>query len=294
MNQLKLAIIMASVDPERTRGFWETWRKRSTLSEPWRAIVVLNNAEVVVADPPSLIQGLTFNGNSGDVVLQHQGIGGVVPMYYLGVQEALRGGADIIACFHDDLAILDDGWDQAIVNLFSKNKKVGLACFSGASGIGDSEIYKKPYSPEQLARQGFFSNMVDAELHGERVVEPRESACGDGFSQIGSSAFFKEAWEILAASGIKHHFYDTALGCLAYRLGFKVWYLPVNCKHHGGLTAVGNLNYSRWATDKHKHGDQGFWEDAHQFGYDHFRDVLPIRLQSNHVKQQEPVAGSHE
>jgi len=284
---LKLAIVTCSIDPERTRGFWETWRKQSTLSTAWRAIVVINNPEIT-PDIPRLIPGLTFNGTSGDIVIQHQGIGGVVPMYYLGVQEALRGGADIIACFHDDLAILEPGWDSAIVNAFERDKKLGLVCFSGAMGIGDVDIYKKPYSPNQLARINFISNMVDAEKHGERVIEPRQIACGDGFSQIGSAKFFKQAWEDLQAAGIKHHFYDTALGCLAYRYDYKALYLPVHCKHHGGLTAVGNLNYARWAAEKNKLGDHGFWEEAHLWGYEEFRDVLPIRLGNldEHVEEQ--------
>jgi hypothetical protein len=223
---------------------------------------------------------------------------GVVPAFREGVDELLRTEpeVDIIACFHDDLTILDEGWDTRVQQAFDRHKTLGLAGFSGAIGLGTDDLYHGPYDPMQLARIGFRSNLVDAETHGARSLVPEMVVCCDGFSQIGRRAFFlgqslqehlehqtsrrgcTRPWTALEQLGFVHHFYDGALGCLARRLGWQVRYLPVRCHHQGGQTAVGDPGYQRWAALEIDGGDRGFWEAAHRIGYDTFKDVLPLRL----------------
>lgn len=242
---VKLHVVTASVDPEKTRHLWESWDKLR------RGNYVLHH--VINKEPV-----------------------GVVPAFAVGVREAAADGADLIACFHDDLEILREGWDQEITYHFERTPKCGLACFSGAEGLGAEDIYRSAYSPYQLARQGFFSNMVDAESHGRREGYKRRSAGGDGFSQIGRTEFFVQAWNTLESAGIKHHLYDTILGALAWQAGWECWYLPISCRHAGGMTAVGSAAYQEWA--KNFGGDQGIWDTSHKIGYELLRNVLPIRV----------------
>ena len=223
---------------------------------------------------------------------------GVVPAFRKGVDDLLKANpdVDIIACFHDDLELLDQDWDTRVQQAFDRHPKVGLVGFSGAIGLGTDALYHAPYDPMQLARIGFRSNLVDAETHGARSLVPEMVVCCDGFSQIGRRAFFLgqtqreheerqtirlgvvRPWTYLEQLGFVHHFYDGALACVARRLGWQARYLPVRCHHQGGQTAVGDPGYQRWAALEIDGGDRGFWEAAHRIGYDTFRDVLPLRL----------------
>jgi hypothetical protein len=212
---------------------------------------------------------------------------GTVPAFAEGVKRALAAGHSIIACLHDDLLIEEDGWDSAVLDAFRVRPKMGLAGFLGGTGLGDSDIYQKPYAPHQLARQGVWSNERNAEAHGGRTRQAKQVAVLDGFSQIGRAAFWQRRhrdstagnlYEIMAAWGITHHAYDAALGCFANLLGWEVWMLPIACWHQGGQTAVGDSGYAEWAKTIVPGGDQDFWEIAHKEVYDRFRDELPIRV----------------
>jgi len=155
-------------------------------------------------------------------------------------------------------------------------------------------LYVTPYDPMQLARVGFRSNLEDAEQHGLRSVLPERVACLDGFSQVGRREFWEghcgslerasrldetpRPWDYLVNLGMRHHFYDGALGCLAARYGWETWYLPLRGHHFGGRTAVGDEGYATWARQQTAEGDQDFWHEAHKIGYDAFRDVLPLRV----------------
>lgn len=226
-------------------------------------------------------------------VLLSRGACGPVAAFAAGVRAALDLGAAVIACLHDDLLLTpsDPPWWTVVTDHFQTHPQCGLAGFGGAIGLGDPDIYRVPYAPSQLARRGFRSNLVDAELHGVRSRLRCRVACLDGFSQIGRRAFFlgeradgatypapEPVWEALVARGIVHHAYDSVLGALAARLGWETWYLPQACLHLGGQTAVGDPTYQTWARTQHPDGDQGFWAHAHVVAYDWLRDVLPLTV----------------
>lgn len=223
---------------------------------------------------------------------------GVVPTFATGIETALKGTrAKVIACFHDDLLIEQDDWDLKVLTAFELRRGLGLVGFGGGTGLGHEDIYKKGYSPYDLAREGFISNMRDAENHGRRVRAARQVACLDGFSQIGRREFWEGRYQrttnfaeanlgaaggnvmrAMADWGLVHHAYDSALGAWAKRLGWEVWMLPVACHHFGGRTAVGDPRYAEWADQLVPGGDRTLWELAHKEVYERFRDVLPIRV----------------
>lgn len=221
---------------------------------------------------------------------------GVVPAFRRGVDLALkRPTTAVIACLHDDVVIRDLQWERAVLTFFADHPNVGLVGFGGARGLGDPDLYRKEYAPEQLARRDFVSNLDDAEAHGRRGLIPERVACLDGFSLIGRREFFAgwgfnrfqahgqvgaeyRPWTVLEDLKIVHHFYDGALGCLAARYGWETWVLPIRCRHFGGRTAVGDPQYHTWASTQVTGGDHGFWQDAHRIGYESFRDVLPLAV----------------
>jgi hypothetical protein len=204
---------------------------------------------------------------------------GVVPSFAKGVAQAFAEGAEAVVCVHDDVLIEQEGWDLVVTRALDQGVK--FAGFGGATMLGSADLYHTPYDPMQLARGGFVSNMRDAEAHGRRARTPVQCVVFDGFCQIGTKDWFEGAWQWLAASGARHHFYDGMLGCLAARAGVQPGLmLPVACHHYGGRTAVGSAQYQAWARTQHPDGDQGFWEEAHRIGYEAFRDVLPFSVRN--------------
>lgn len=220
---------------------------------------------------------------------------GSVAAFEAGVTFALdQTDADLIACFHDDLELLEPAWPEIVMRCFERRSACGLAGFGGAIGLGADTIYQTPYDPMQLARIGFRSNLVDAEQHGLRSLLSERVACLDGFSQIGRRAFWDgyrrlddkrlryspedRPWTTLKRLGLTHHIYDGALGLLAARHGWETWYVPMRARHYGGQTAVADAGYQAWAQTQHKDGDHGFWKEGHRTVYEAFKDVLPLRV----------------
>ena len=256
----RLHVVTASLDIERAADCLQSWQDRATFA--WRLHVI-------------------------------KGQMGVVPAFAEGVRIALQEGAEVIACLHDDLLIEDDAWDAEVLSHFDLKPMMGLCGFGGGKGLADADIYQKPYSPHQLARQDFCSNLREAEQHGRRVTRPVRVACLDGFSQIGRRAFWcgrmaggtehptvpihQNILQVMTDWGIVHHAYDSALGAWARRLRWEVWMLPIACHHFGGRTAVGDPRYEEWARTIVPNGDRDFWELAHREVWERFRDVLPIR-----------------
>lgn len=278
---MSLTVVTATTNLERARPCIESWIRQA--AGPLDPVIVVGNGMAM----PSAEASASFPGHV--VVLSTERYLGSVPAFELGMEVALRTEADIIACLHDDFEILEPGWDTKVLKYFSRRPEMGLAGFGGAVGLGQVGMYDHPYDPMSLARSGFRSDLVDAEAHGIRSLLAEPVACLDGFSQIGRRAFWEgfsyrdpqgadRPWTQLKDLGFTHHFYDSALGCLAARHGWETWYLPLRAKHWGGRTAVGDPGYQAWAKSQDPKGDQGFWEAAHKIGYEAFRDILPLRI----------------
>jgi hypothetical protein len=290
---LSLAIVTATSNVERAMPCLLSWIAMA--QDPPPIFLIHNGGE--------RITGVTVEGTQVAWVSMPDYLGSV-RAFERGVAAALSGPFDIIACLHDDYEILEPGWDQLVRRCFAQQPNLGLAGFGGAIGLGAHDMYQRPYDPMSLARVGFRSNLVDAEVHGVRSLLREQVACLDGFSQVGRRDFWKgvwspakiaaerashhttqaeravarPVWEYLAELGIVHHLYDSLLGAIAARHGWETWYLPLRSQHHGGRTAVGDPGYQDWAKQQTDKGDQGFWEKAHAVGYEAFRDVLPLRV----------------
>lgn len=275
---MDLVIVTATTDPERARPCIRSWGGHPFVG------VVNGRAWEPQQKPPELVGDLTRTWLISPEYL------GTVPAFRLGVDYALEETkAGIICCLHDDVQILDAEWAAKVVRHFERHPACGLLGFGGAVGLGDIDLYQKPYNPMSLARVGFRSNLVDAEVHGLRSLLPERVAALDGFSLVGSRKFFEgirqqsgreddRPWSYMEDLGTRHHAYDAMIACLAKRYGYEVWYLPISARHFGGATAVGDAGYQKWAFDQIPGGDQGFWQAAHKTCYDTFVNELPIRV----------------
>lgn len=271
----EFVVVTATTDPDRALPYLRSWREQAVYA--WRLIVVVNGRKVDVV-PEGF--GATWVGPSAEHL-------GTVPAFGRGLGVALEGPAPIIACLHDDVLIDEDGWDERVLSLFRNTARIGLVGFGGAVSLGAADIYQTPYDPMQLARGGFRSNLREAEAHGSRVVTNQPVAVLDGFSQIGRRRFWaspgngRNLFSVMADLGVIHHAYDAALGGFARREGWETWLVPIACHHAGGLTAVGDRGYHAWAASQADGGDQAFWQQAHRWVYDEFRDVLPFSVEAS-------------
>lgn len=283
---MKLSIVTASTNLRRAEACIKSWRDTTeTIPE---IIVVLNGSEdqhADRADRPTYAKAAAIRHDL--TLIEVDDYLGTVPAFAAGVS---RASGDVIACMHDDLEMHEPSWDDKVLEHFRRHPWCGLAGFGGAIGLGADDMYEKPYDPMSLARRGFRSNMVGAELHGIRSTLPERVACLDGFSQIGRAQFFRgehrnhpeiprePVWQQMADHGIIHHMYDGVLGALAARMNWETWYIPARCHHYGGRTAVGDQNYQHWANQQIPEGDQGFWIQSHARAYEWLVDVLPLRV----------------
>ena len=200
------------------------------------------------------------------------------------VENMRRGAADtkgnIIAFLHDDCTIDEDGWDAKIDYHFHRYPNCGLLGFGGALGLGTPDLYKRPYQLQQLARVQFFSNMSEAEHHGQRTTQPRRVAVLDGFAQVFRRSAYVNmgGWRDALDAGITFHMYDAWAACRMWELGWETWLLPLACSHHGGLTSV-SQEYDAWLRAKGVEGDAEVHTKAHEVIYERFRNVLPIRVE---------------
>ena len=283
---MRLAVITATTNSERARTCIESWHAAAL--HDLHVIIVTNGEKEDSLRAAWTVPNTTW--------LDHPEYLGTVPAFKLGIDYALKHlDAEILANLHDDFRIDESRWDEKVLKHFDRHPLCGLAGFGAAIGLGDIDIYQKPYDPMQLARIGFRSNLVEAEAHGLRSLLPEKVACLDGFSQVGRRDFWNgyrrngngglvrysqgdRPWDVLQTLGVTHHLYDGLLGCLAKRYNWETWYIPLRGHHFGGRTAVGDKGYGNWAKTQVDEGDQGFWKAAHQIGYEAFRDVLPIRV----------------
>ena len=283
---MKLAIVTATTDPQRAADCIQSWEDNAL--NPVPVVIVYNGGNW----GPREAEDTTLKAHW---IASPQYLG-TVPAFKLGVDYALdHTDAEIIACLHDDFRIDESRWDEKVLKHFERHPLCGLAGFGAAVGLGDADIYQKPYDPMQLARIGFRSNLIEAEKHGMRSLLPEPVACLDGFSQVGRRDFWNgyrrngngglvryseddRPWDVLQRLGVIHHGYDGMLGCIAKRYSWETWYIPLRGHHFGGRTAVGDAGYNEWAATQVEGGDHGLWEQAHKTWYESFRAELPIRV----------------
>lgn len=283
---MKIAIVTATTDPFKSAEFWETWRLGNNLP---LVLVVNGVGSKFNAHEEKFLKDLGSHTDirEHDVVHMVDDYLGTVPAFAEGFRIAQEAGAQVICCFHDDVRINDRLWDMAVEGHFEDHPACYLAGFGGAMSVGEHGMYDKPFDPKSLARHDFGSSLEDAEIHGVRWKEARKVAVLDGFSQIFCLPKAIEGqdppgnpFRTLADMGIIHHAYDVALGAMVRDANAETWFLPIECHHAGGRTAVGDAGYQEWAKTKHDLGDQGLWLAAHRIVYDQFRHVLPFSVEA--------------
>lgn len=198
--------------------------------------------------------------------------------YLHKVQKAWQNSqADIIAYFHSDLYIYEKDWDKRVLAEFESDPNVILVSFFGARNLGRDEIYTVPYHPHHLARGDCWSNMRDAEVHGRRLTGEMDVAMIDSFSLIIRNSFL-DSFDAFPAEFPPSHGWDMYLCMMAARMRKRVRLVGIDCSHSsGGVRGDGRFDYGAWAARTKWGSDQAMHAWVHDFLYNEFQDVLPIK-----------------
>jgi GT2 family glycosyltransferase len=173
--------------------------------------------------------------------------------------------ADILLFIHDDLIMHDTLWNMRLLHEF-KDPKVGMVGFAGALGHGTDDLYTSPYKLSNMARQGFRSNMVDAEKHGERFSGACDVSVLDGMALAIRRSVLLDMGGFPLDSVIGYYMYSEHLCCMTRRLGYRIRLLGCYCEHLSGKSTGLNPNLKL------------AFEAEHEFIWNEFRDVLPGRV----------------
>lgn len=159
------------------------------------------------------------------VVMEAPGNAGL-PKAHNRMASVATGTSKAIAYLHNDVLIYDKGWDTRVLQLFEAVSKVGVIGFAGARGVGANG-----------SRYEFWSNMLEAEIHGSRGYNVLPVAMLDGFSLIVNRELLKTVgWD---ESYPIHHYYDYDICTTAHSLGWRNLLCGVRCHHLSGITNAG-------------------------------------------------------
>lgn len=176
---------------------------------------------------------------------------------------------DYIFFTHNDVTVYEHGWDSKIkeaIELAERSGPVGVAGFFGSKGIGTSDLYQKPYEMSQLVRCDNVSSCWRMDkVHGHRPVEGlfEQVAVLDGFAMIVSTKFLKEQEGFDMKTG-PHHNYDQNVCLDSIDLGYQNIVIPMDAKHHGGVTDVSeawNEPFSKTKEEIHQEAHYPYFYD---------------------------------
>lgn len=218
---------------------------------------------------------------------------GVLPTYKQGF-EVSQG--DIIAFIHSDVLIHGKDWALRVKRAFKDDRKLGLAGFFGARGIGVDG-----------GRSYSFGNMLGKVWggcecheaaywhHGEpcwATVTP--AAILDGLAMIFRRNTLYELVERTDAFGDNRsifHFYDKILSLKTIQLGYHVGVIDIEIDHFSGATANASEEYKKTAAEwfkkrglpyDKKNPDQSVYELAEKQMFDEYQQHLPMNVVGNY------------
>jgi len=182
--------------------------------------------------------------------------------------------SDLIFYGHDDVIIHDPDWINRVLSPFENPACVAVG-LGGATGLGNKDLYRKPYNIWNMARVGYASNQTDAEVHGERFTGARRVAVPEAFFMAVRADWLRSigGWPV---DHLSHHGLDLWLACMAARHKKETWMVGISCTHHGGGTSTKDVyREAKWLKGGSLETDH---QEPHKWLYNEFRDVLPIRL----------------
>lgn len=184
----------------------------------------------------------------------------------IGFQRAINQGVrrstgEIVACFHNDLFLMEFGWDQRVIEEFDRDPSIGLAGFVGAATL-----------ERDGGRSGVFSNMHAGHEHGALHAGTRRVAVFDSLSLIFRRTAFDDVGGMEEVS--LNHFSDKDVCCRMASRGWARQYIGVHCFHSGGTTST-SKDYLD--TVSGSDGDIAIHKEAERRFLENWSHLLPLR-----------------
>lgn len=174
---------------------------------------------------------------------------------------------DILIFAHND-TYLYGNWQKEVEEAF-QNKEVGFICALGVRGtLLDG------------GRIDVVSNMLEAELHGRRLLKQMFVTHGDGFFLAFREKALEDVKGFDAYTYKRFHFYDRDICLSILQAGYKGLYVPISCHHRSGLTACSS-EYQQMVNRVRKvktGGDKLDHDENMQAFNEKWADKLPVMV----------------
>ncbi len=245
---------------EDTKGVWGTHIANISDKENTE-ILVINNASK--DNTKEFLERFVFPHFPDHRIVDNKDNIGVVGSMQQCVDYA-KG--DVIAILHNDLYVFEYGWDKRVLNEFEADDKLGLLGFLGSRAVGITG-----------GRQFTMSNMIEAEIHGERITDARSCVIFDGMSLIGRKKMFQEVGGF-DLGYTYHHFYDRDISMKSFTSGWNNKTIGVLCHHKSGVTA-NRADYQTWIDKKMETsnftGDKASYDRSEAYFINKWKKFLP-------------------
>lgn len=159
----------------------------------------------------------------------------------------------IIAFFHSDLLVYQDGWDERIIREFNDNPDHALIGFIGSTeldsfggrGSGTRSNFMNGVTPKP---SGGAWTGSPAEAHGMRITGLElYGSVVDGCAMIFRNQVLRKIEHMQGFP--PHHFYDRMMCAQVIELGYRVGILGIECDHVSGQTANHEQGWSDTAKE---------------------------------------------
>ena len=231
---MKLSIVIPALNGfELTEACYNTIV--DNLSQPEEVeVIILDNGSSVPQHFPTKWANTKFIRNEKST--------GVYPTYKQGM-EVTTG--DVVAFFHNDMAVWEKNWDLKVMKRFEVNSKLGLAGFLGSwqmeSHGGRGMGTASNFMGKSLSFIDKSWNGTAASVHGRKITEHEKAIQVDGCVMI----FRREAYNHIEykENFPPHHFYDRLLSAQIGRAGYEIETIGVECDHFSGQTVNSDRAY---------------------------------------------------
>lgn len=173
---------------------------------------------------------------------------------------------------HDDVSIYEPGWVNRVEKEFA-DPDVAVVGLGGAEQLGAKDLYKHPYKLQRMARERYWSNQQDWQIHGKQLIGARDVAVLDGFF-LGVRKEFMLAIDGWEGFPFLFHGYDLYLCLMAAEWGKRVRAVGVECRHWGGGTST-KEEYQKTLRNFGVTGEEDH-QAPHRWLWERFKEVLPV------------------
>lgn len=194
---------------------------------------------------------------------------------------------DLLAFFHCDLMIHEEGWDNRVIEQFEADPDLALVGFVGSHeidelggrGAGTMLNYAGKFFPG-------IGQASPAEAHGRRMTGFEPAAVLDHCSMI----FRREMLEQLTPQENNYapfHFYDRILSCEVLEKGWHIGVLGIEVDHFSGGTGPGageaDALMRRWLNEENilfpkDRPDVAMYIESERRFKSRFKGFFPLRV----------------